>query len=244
MSPKRLVLFDIDGTLIWGGPLWRDSFHAALDHFYPNLEFPRISFGGKTDIQICKEVMAHAGFPPEAIEAGMHKVVDEYLERAQQALLTRSHEVRVLPGIKPLLESLTNNPDVLLGLLTGNVRAGAEVKLSCVGLEQYFKVGVFGDDHWDRYQLPAIAQKRVHDQFGLQFNGKQIVIIGDTIHDVNCGKTLGVRSIAVGTGKTVSAEELLAQNPDYYFKDLTPTFEVIQAILEEVDPLTQKETTP
>lgn len=235
MSPKRLVLFDIDGTLIWGGPLWRDAFHGALGHFYPNLEFPRISFGGKTDIQICKEVMLHAGFETAQIEEGMHKVVDEYLVRAQQELLSRSHEVRVLPGIEPLLESLSQHPDVLLGLLTGNVRAGAEVKLGCVGLEHYFKVGVFGDDHWDRYELPAIAQKRVHEEFGFKFSGKQIVIIGDTIHDVNCGKALGVRSIAVGTGKTVSPEELVAQNPDYYFKDLTPTFDVMQAILEEIE---------
>lgn len=231
---QRLVLFDIDGTILWGGSLWKECFLGALEHHYPQLKFPTIPFCGKTDIQICRELMAHAGFNEAQIDENMRRVVDHYIERASEAVKTRAHEVRVLPGVKEILDELARHPDIVLGLLTGNVRKGAHTKLGAVGFNHYFKVGVYGDDHWDRYCLPPMAVARTEDVLGLTFQGKQIVIIGDTIHDVNCGKSIGVRSIAVGTGRNVPTEELLAQNPDYYFKDLSATFEVLQAILEEI----------
>lgn len=178
--------------------------------------------------------MAHAGFNEAQVDESMRRVVDHYVERASEAVKTRAHEVRVLPGVREILAELERHPDVVLGLLTGNVRKGAHTKLGAVGLNHYFKVGVYGDDHWDRYCLPPMAVARTEEELGLTFQGKQIVIIGDTIHDVNCGKSIGVRSIAVGTGRNIPTEDLLAQNPDFYFKDLSPTFEVLQAILEEL----------
>lgn len=234
MSPKRLVLFDIDGTLLWGGPLWKECFLKAVRDFYPNLDFPAVSFGGKTDIQIAREMLADSGLNPDQVEDSMHHIIDRYVDYAQEAVKSRAHEVMVLPGVAKILEELSNHPEVVLGLLTGNVKKGAHVKLSSVGLNEYFTIGVFGDDHWDRYKLPQMAVERVHQELGLRFEGKQIVIIGDTIHDVNCGKSIGVRSIAVGTGRNVPTEELLSQDPDFYFKDLSETFEVLQAILEEI----------
>ncbi|MBI3558352.1 MAG: HAD family hydrolase [Deltaproteobacteria bacterium] len=234
MSPKRLVLFDIDGTILWGGPLWKECFLGAMAHFFPDLEFPKVSFGGKTDIQIAREMMAAMGFNEAQVEDHMHRVVDLYVERACVAASTRSHEVSVLPGAKEIIEQLAVHPDVVLGLLTGNVRKGAHAKLSCAKLAHHFKLGVYGDDHWDRYRLPQLAVDLVQSELGLRFTGKQVVIIGDTIHDVNCGKAIGVRSIAVGTGRNVPTEELLKQNPDFYFRDLSNTFEVLQAILEEL----------
>lgn len=234
MTPKRLVLFDIDGTILWGGPLWKECFLGAMANFFPNLLFPKVSFGGKTDIQIAREMLAAMGLDEAQVEDHMHKVIDLYIERACVAAATRAHEVSLLPGAREIIEKLATHPEVMLGLLTGNVRKGAHAKLSCVKLAHHFKVGVYGDDHWDRYRLPEIAVLRVRDQFGQDFSGKQVVIIGDTIHDVNCGKSIGVRSIAVGTGHKVPTEELLAQNPDYYFKDLSDTLGVLAAILEEI----------
>lgn len=234
MSPKRLVLFDIDGTILWGGPLWKDCFLSAMAHYFPNLEFPRVSFGGKTDVQIAWEMMTELGFNEAQIEEHIHRIVDMYVESATFAAQTRAHEVTVLPGVREILKELDGHPDVFLGLLTGNVKKGAQAKLSCVGLHHHFKMGVYGDDHWDRYKLPALALERVKSDHGLSFSGKEIVIVGDTVHDVNCGKSLGVRSIAVGTGRNVPTDDLLAQNPDYYFKDLSETFEVLRAILEEL----------
>ena len=234
MSPSRLVLFDIDGTILWGGPLWRECFHGALEECFPELDFPIIPFCGKTDLQIAREVLALSGFDEDGVERSMRHVVEVYVGRAREAAATRAHEVTLLPGVREVLEELARRPEVVLGLLTGNVRSGAEAKLACVGLKDFFKFGVYGDDHWDRYKLPPLAVTRAKAELGLEFEGKQIVIIGDTIHDVNCGKSIGVRSIAVGTGRNIPTEELLAQNPDFYFKDLSDTRVVVGAILEEI----------
>lgn len=234
MSPKRLVLFDIDGTILLGGPLWKDCFLGAMAHYFPNINFPKVSFGGKTDIQIALEMIRDLGFSQAEAEASVLRVVEMYVERATEQSQTRAHEVTVLPGVREILKELDGHPEVFLGLLTGNVKKGAHAKLSCVGLHHHFKMGVYGDDHWDRYKLPRLAVERTKRDHGLEFSGKQIVIIGDTVHDVNCGKSIGVRSIAVGTGRNINSEELLAQNPDYYFKDLSATFDVLHAILEDI----------
>ncbi len=234
MSPKRLVLFDIDGTLLWGGPLWKECFIGALNHYFPQFDFPHVSFGGKTDVQICIEMMGKAGFDEAQVRTSMLLVIDEYVKRATTAVQTRSHEVKILPGVVEILEQLKNNNNVVLGLLTGNVKKGAHVKLSSVQLQDYFDFGVYGDDDYDRYKLPTLAQEKARNELGHSFYGKEIVIIGDTIHDVNCGKSIGVRSIAVGTGRVVDQTELMAQNPDYYFKDLSQTIDVLNAIMEEI----------
>lgn len=232
MLPSRLVLFDIDGTLLFGGPLWKECFLKAFSHHYPGIEFPNVPFCGKTDLQIASEILAAAGVARDVVERQMPVVVDHYVRLAVPLSEERAHEVTVLPGVRPLLEDLSAREEVVVGLLTGNVKQGAFAKLACAELEHHFKFGVFCDDNWDRYQLPALAVEKAKKDLGHEFSGKQVVIIGDTVHDVNCGKSIGVKSIAVGTGKNVSKEELLAQNPDYYFRDLSATFEIVQAILE------------
>ncbi|MGE4233651.1 MAG: HAD family hydrolase [Bacteriovoracia bacterium] len=231
---KRLVLFDIDGTLLWGGPVWKEAFLRSFSEYFPDIEFPKMSFGGKTDLQISREILSNAGLSGDQIEEKMHQIVERYIELAEQKIEGREHEVSLLPGVRPLLDELYRREDLVLGLLTGNVKKGAFAKLSCVELEHYFQIGIFGDDHWDRYELPALIIEKAKQDLGLHFSGKQVVIIGDTIHDVNCGKSVGARSIAVGTGRNNPMEVLLAQNPDYYFADLSATFEVVQAILEEL----------
>lgn len=232
---KRLVLFDIDGTLLRGGPFWKESFLLSFGEHLPNVEFPKVSFGGKTDLQICREMMEEKGFTPEKVEEFMHRIVDSYLNRAEALLPERGHEVTILPGVREVLHKLSEREDVVLGLLTGNVKRGADLKLKAAGLDQFFLFGVYGDDHWDRYKLPSLALKRAKEKFDYDFSGKQIVIIGDTVHDINCGKSIGVRSIAVGTGRGIPVEHLMAANPDYFFKDLSALAEVMDAILEELD---------
>lgn len=233
---KRLVLFDIDGTILLGGPLWKDSFIGALNQHFPNLNFPPVSFNGKTDIQIFHETMFAAGYKPNESEHLLQVVVTDYIAHAKKLLKTRLDEVTVLPGIIDLIKSLHEHENTHLALLTGNVRKGAHMKLSCVGLDQYFdfEVSAFGDDNSDRYQLPPIAQEKAIHKIGRKFEGKEIVIIGDTVHDVNCGKSLGVRTIAVGTGRNVDQKELLSQNPDYYFSDFSGFLDVLDAILEDL----------
>jgi phosphoglycolate phosphatase-like HAD superfamily hydrolase len=233
-EPSRLVLFDIDGTLLHGGPLWKECFLGALAHYYPNLRFPKVAFGGKTDLQICRELMEKAGFEDAVISRSLREIVDLYVQKAAHQLVHRAHEVQVLPGVFELLDALKEDSRIIVGLLTGNVKPGADLKLGAAGLRDYFRFGVFCDDHHDRYHMPSLALSRAQQLYGLSFSGKQVVIIGDTIHDVNCGKSIGVRSIAVGTGYNVPTDDLLSQNPDYYFKDLSATHEVWQAIVEEL----------
>lgn len=229
-SSKRLILFDIDGTILSGGKLWRDCFVGALQASYPGVEFRSISFSGKTDGQICAEILRTGGIPEDEIQASWPQVIDRYLDLATEHLPRRRDEIQVFPGVEEVITRLCQEPGVVMGLLTGNVRRGAKLKLGAVGLDHYFDFGVFGDDHMDRYQLPRLAVERAKQDRGLHFSGKEIVIIGDTIHDVNCGKSIGVRSIAVGTGH-VDQNELRSHGPDYYFETLADVEQVLDAIL-------------
>jgi len=232
---KRLVLFDIDGTLIHGGRLWAESFYRAISVCWPGAPLPtKPSFAGKTDPQIFREILAMTGLPTVEIEAGLPKVMSTYLEIAREQLPTRKHEIEVLSGVNALLECVVAHPDIVPGLLTGNLQEGARLKLGAVGLAKYFDFGIFADDHHDRYELPAIGVTKALARFGREFRGKDVVIIGDTIHDVRCGRSIGVRTIAVGTGWRISREELLAENPDYFFADLTDTDAVLDAILKDL----------
>jgi phosphoglycolate phosphatase len=232
---RRLVLLDIDGTLIKGGTLWAECFYTALQEFFPKIKIYKTSFGGKTDDQIYREVMSLSGVSNDEIEFQIGPLKKRYIELVLEKLPGRSREVKLLPGARELVAALSEHPDAILGLLTGNLEEGARAKLDCVGLWDYFRFGVFADDHGDRYQLPRLALEKVRKLLGLEFEKKQIVIIGDTIHDVNCGRSLGVRTIAVGTGTIVHRRLVLTQNPDFYFKDLSQTDMVLEAIFEEIE---------
>lgn len=234
MGRRRLVLFDIDGTLVHGGRLWAECFYASIAKHFPSMQLYKTSFGGKTDRQIYRELLVMGGLDESEADIHIDALKATYLELASREVQKRGHEVKVLPGVRRLLERLKGHGDVVLALLTGNLEAGARAKLGAVGLWESFRFGAFADDHWDRYQLPAVAVSRARKLEGEEFRSKQIVIIGDTVHDVKCGERLGVRTIAVGTGAPIHKRSVLAANPDYYFPDLSRTEEVTEAILEEL----------
>jgi phosphoglycolate phosphatase len=228
---KRLVLFDIDGTLLYGGPVWKKSFEDAFLAQSGRTELPQISFGGKTDPLLCREFLGLRDGEAHC-ELTVAKIIDDYLLRAEKALPERKSEMQVFTGVRELIAALSKTAGVRVGLLTGNVRRGAELKLRAAELHTHFEFGVYGDDHWNRYELPRIAEERAPDFFGEKFSGKEIVIIGDTIHDVGCGKTIGARTIAVGTG-WVDRETLLASKPDFYFENMSDTAAWVRAITDE-----------
>ena len=233
---NRLVLFDIDGTVLNGGRLWRECIEASFYACCPGERLPHVSFSGKTDRQICREMLPTT-LAPLLADQRIDDIIGGYLRRIESALSAgRASEVELLPGVRELLEELTEHRTVRLGLLTGNVRAGARIKLGSVALEKFFDpcFGAFGDDHWDRYQLPPIAVSRALEEFGEVYLGKQVVIVGDTVHDVNCGKAIGVRSIAVGTGRADHRPAILEAKPDYFFDTLREKSEVLEAILSEI----------
>src|SRR5262245_3286401 len=229
----RLVLFDIDGTLLSAGRAARDSVLAALDRVYgwkANPDAPRTGrydFSGKTDPQIVRElVMEEVG--AERCEAELTRALDLYLEELGIRLTPES--VVVKPGIAELLRRLAADPRVQLGLLTGNLERGARLKLAPPGFNGYFAFGAFGSDSASRYDLPPLAVERARRHGGPDVSGKAIVIVGDSVHDVACGRPLGVRAVAVATGPT-PADRLAAERPDALLPDFSDVDAAMRAIL-------------
>jgi len=230
--PHRLVLFDIDGTLIMSAG-YKNEFNRAIEETVgPGNATPAgIRFAGNTDPQIAAAALRALGIEESKIYEKVDNVLRRYEALISESRLPGSLTDNVLPGVHELIQRLQSIDRVSIGLLTGNIKLGAKSKLEAAGLNHYFDFGVFGDDHSDRYKMPEIAQNRAEKEFGKTFEKKQIVVIGDTIHDVNCGKSIGVRSIAVATGYE-DAGVLMAENPDFYFSSLSDTDTVIEAILE------------
>jgi phosphoglycolate phosphatase-like HAD superfamily hydrolase len=138
--------------------------------------------------------------------------------------------VQLKPGVADLVGRLAAEPRVTLALLTGNLERGARLKLEPPGLNRYFPFGAFGSDSADRYCLPALAVARARDATGREFSGKSVVIVGDSVHDVACGRSLGVRAVAVATGPT-PRERLQGEKPDALFDDFSDVDSAFEAIV-------------
>src|SRR6266542_2189567 len=188
-----LVLFDIDGTLLSAGRAARDSVLAALEATYGwSGNGSSHDFSGKTDPQIVRELVEES-VGKERCEASLEKALERYLAELSRRLSPEL--VKPKPGVPELLARLAAEPRVALGLLTGNLERGARMKLEPPGFNPYFSFGAFGSDCADRYLLPAIAVERARGHCGRVFAGKSIVIVGDSVHDVACGRLLNVRSV-------------------------------------------------
>jgi phosphoglycolate phosphatase-like HAD superfamily hydrolase len=228
MTPT-LVLFDIDGTLLSAGRAARESVLAALAEVYgwKSGNGHSHDFSGKTDPQIVRELV-EADVGRERCEALMERALARYLE--EFARLLTPGAVVTKPGVPDLLARLAAQPRVTLGLLTGNLEQGARMKLEPPGLNPYFPFGAFGSDSADRYRLPAIALDRARQRTGRTHSGKSIVIVGDSVHDVLCGRALGVRAVAVATGPTPAAR-LAETGPDALLESFADVDAAAEAIL-------------
>lgn len=228
----RLVLFDIDGTLLWTDGAGRRAIHAALTEFFGSTGPADYWFDGKTDPQIVRDLMRGAGHGEAHIDARMAPLFARYVERLHDELRTSAHVARALPGVPALLDALEARPDVTLGLLTGNLVEGARAKLRAVGIDPArFRVGAYGSDHEHRPALPAIAQRRARDELGLDIAGTDLVVIGDTPADIECALSVEARSIGVATGR-FAAGELRRHGASAVFDDLTDTAAVVRAITD------------
>jgi phosphoglycolate phosphatase-like HAD superfamily hydrolase len=206
----RLVLFDIDGTLIaTGGAGLRAFATVARIRFHSPDVMGRLRFSGRTDVSIVREFFSLAGIAPSAENFAFF--FEDYVFWLDHYL----HETSggVLPGVSHFLaalQSLSSPPAV--GLLTGNIRLGAEIKLRHYDLWPRFSLGAFGDDHEDRDHLAAIARQRGEKWLGQSLRGEEILVIGDTPLDVACARAIGARCLAVSTGGT-SLRDLLEHRP-------------------------------
>jgi phosphoglycolate phosphatase-like HAD superfamily hydrolase len=230
---KRLVLFDIDGTLLSARGAPRKAFEAALLEVFGTAgPIDGHTFDGKTDPQIARELLALAGLERSRIDAGLSELWQRYLGELELALLEAGHLTYVFPGVRALLAALEQRQqDVVVGLLTGNIEPGATLKLRSAGLANSFRLGAFGSDHERRDELPAIAVGRARALTGVEFRDRQVVIIGDTPADVTCGSALNVHTIAVGTGR-YDLDALRAAGAAHAFPDLSNTAAVLDAVFE------------
>jgi phosphoglycolate phosphatase-like HAD superfamily hydrolase len=227
---RRLVLFDIDSTLLSAGGVTARSFEAALREVFGTVgDAARFDYSGKTDPQIVRELMQGAGFSDAEIEERRPLALSRYRERLAASI--RPEHVQAKPGVSTLLEALESHSIVTLGLLTGNLEPTARLKLAPLDANRFFAFGAFGSDDEDRYRLPAIALERAREAVGLSFEGPDVVIVGDSVHDVLCGRGLGVRAVAVATGKT-SPERLAEVAPDALLADFSDTGASVSAILD------------
>jgi phosphoglycolate phosphatase len=211
----HVCLFDIDGTLIASGGAGKTALEAALaDEFGVTRIIDKLQLSGRTDRAIILDLFR------------LHVIDDapENHERLRDAYLrhlpNHLHAGRVLPGIAELLAHLAGRDDVAIGLLTGNVRAGAKVKLGYFGLHHYFAFGGYGDHHLDRDDVAREALAAVRQQLNGSVNLERIWVVGDTPLDIRCARSIGARAVAVATGWH-SLDELAEHRPDLLLADLS-----------------------
>src|SRR5574341_597358 len=200
----RLVLFDVDGTLLWPDGAGRASMQAALERVYGTAgAIGTFRFNGRTDRYIVHPLMADAGLPEATIQG-------------------RFDDLR-----RAMIEELSTR------LVTGNLQETDILKVQAAGFDPaIFTVVAYGNDSADRNGLPPLVVERAHALAGVRFAGQQIVVIGDTSHDVRCGRGVGARTIAVLTGWDEQSE-IEAAGPDYVFEKLSDTARVLAAIYSE-----------
>lgn len=227
---SKLVLFDIDGTLLDSDGAGRRAMIAAFERVFGTAgPIDEYSMAGKVDSQIVIELMRAAGLSGKEIQDRLPDYFEAYTDELKRII--NQHNVQPLPGVVDLLERLGAHPDIVVSLLTGNVSQGAQEKLRAADLADYFDgLGAFGDDALSRPELPAIVVERAKEVLRREFQGKDVIIIGDTPADIDCGRALNVKSIAVATGPYPCAE-LQKHHPDFCFPDLTDTEVIVDAIL-------------
>ena len=227
----KLVLFDIDGTILLTAGAGRRAIVGAIAEQVgsaPGLH--RVRFDGKTDPQIVTELLEAAGHrgphPSDRVEA----LCSRYVELLQHELEQPNSKTTLMPGVLTLLDRLERENGVILGLLTGNMARGAALKLRAGGVDPTrFRVGAFGSDSADRTELPPIAAQRAAPFFGRIPSGAEVVIIGDTPADIACGSCISARAVAVATGG-YSVADLTSCAPYTAFEDLSDTNQVLEAI--------------
>lgn len=234
---RKLVLFDIDGTILNASGIGGRAIYQAIGEVcrekevfgdHPTPELGRVRMSGMTDTQIVHEILEGV-LPESTVEQLLPDIFDAIAGCLREAC-ENGAKVQLLDGVQELTSAVANHEECLLGLLTGNNKGGAAAKLGAVELDACFQVGAFGDDARSRNALPAIAVRRAFEQMGERFSGKDIVIIGDTPRDIECARYAGAYVIAVATGR-YSREELAPYQPDTLLDNLIDTQSVMDVIL-------------
>src|SRR6266403_5410009 len=233
-SSMRVLLWDLDGTLVRG-----KRYGVFKDYTIPMLERVFGTAGscgdmmvsGMTDLQIVEEALRGKGITREHIVARRDELLRCYIEEMKRATGNGAHTIHAMPGGREVLQKVADHPRYRSALLTGNIQPAAYLKLELTGLSEFFQLpGAFGDESFDRCDLPALAAQRINEYLGADLQPEQFIVIGDTPNGVACARHFGARVLAVATGRVHSAEELRAHNPDALLPDLLDAELVIQTL--------------
>jgi phosphoglycolate phosphatase-like HAD superfamily hydrolase len=186
---------------------------------------------GMTDLQIVEEALRESGITREQITDRKDDLLRCYMEEMRRATGNGNQIIEAMPGAREVLEKIEADPRYLSALLTGNIEPAAHLKVEITGLAQFFRLpGAFGNDSFDRRDLPALAAQRINQHLGVSFQPEQFIVIGDTPNDIACARHFGARVLAVATGRVHSAEELAACEPDALLPDLLDAELVIETL--------------
>ncbi len=220
----RILLWDLDGTLVRG-----KRFGTFKDYTVPMLQsvfgtagcLPELVVSGMTDLQIVEESLRGCGITREHISARKDQLRTSYIAEMKRALREGAHVIEPIPGAHEALEAAHQHPRYRSALLTGNIEPAAHLKVESAGIAKYFTLpGAFGDESFDRRDLPAKAARRINKHLGAKLRPEQFIVIGDTPNDVACARHFGARVVTVATGRVHSIEELRACEPDAILPDL------------------------
>lgn len=231
---QRVVLFDIDGTLIRPARRreYRQQMRRLLEEIFGTCgRIDEVDFAGKTDLAIYREALQPEGITSEQIRQKLPLIEAAAVELINR-MAAEDHLFQICDGARELLEALSRDGRFAISLLTGNIEKLAEAKLRAARLWQYFQLrGAFGDDHESRDELPRIAALRINEQLGLELAPDRFIIVGDTPLDISCARHFGAKAVAVASGKH-SPEELKPHGPDALLESLKDTAEVIRILAE------------
>jgi phosphoglycolate phosphatase-like HAD superfamily hydrolase len=233
-SSRRVLLWDLDGTLVRG-----QRYGVFKDYTVPMLErvfgtagsLGGMMVSGMTDLQIVEEALRPAGITRNQIMARKEELLGCYIDEMKRATGNGAQLIEAMPGAREVLQNVAEHPRYLSGLLTGNIKPAAYLKLELTGLSEFFQLpGAFGDESFDRRDLPAIAAQRINEYLGAKLQPEQFIVIGDTPNDIACARHFGARVLAVATGRMHSAEDLLTYEPDALVPDLLDAELVIRTL--------------
>jgi phosphoglycolate phosphatase-like HAD superfamily hydrolase len=229
----RLVLFDIDGTLVNTLGAGKAALESAMLSVYGETgPIESFDFHGMTDPAIVRGLLRAAGWPDTEIEAGFEATWRAYLEMLDRELLGRDGRVHPYPGVVGLLDAVEADARFAPGLVTGNMEGGARRKLQACGLAGRFDFGAYGSDSENREELPPIALDRAEREYGRPFELRSAIVVGDTPEDIRCARANGARVLAVSTGRH-TVEELRDHDPDVVLENLSNTSRVMQVLADE-----------
>lgn len=225
----RLLLFDIDGTLLHSGGAGARALAQAFRELHDlNGAMVEMKFAGLTDPAIVRDIF-HAKLGRAPRNGEVEAILERYLVNLKDDVHWTAGQAKVLPGIPELLAALSARPGVLMGLLTGNVERGGRLKLGRFGLNRYFEFGGFASDAEDRAEIARVARDRGLARAAGPVEPRDVLVIGDTPRDVACGKAIGATTVAVATGPHTTAQ-LAEHSPDWLFEDFTALERAVQAL--------------